>query len=336
MDLTGADVGWSAASHARWLACLARTAHDNRYWRTPPYRGVPELRTALASRIGVAAGSITVTSGVRAAALVAVGEASLVRIEAPTFLGVVELFRRAGRRVELASWPRLWRDAPPGAAVWLTSPGRNPDGATLTTLDRDELAAAINRGVRVVVNQTNRWMCQTVAAPTGATTVGSFAKVLGMGARLGYAVLPNEPGPLDRTACPPTGWQLGWAEFFSTGGFENVCRESVEPARLAADRIRRRLVTAGLAKPGGEGLSYLLSAPNGMDEGDAVQRAAGSGLRVSPGHDFAAPQPAFRLTVSGVPTAQLSAVTRLLVGLVKTRSAPFITTNPRGGPDAST
>jgi DNA-binding transcriptional MocR family regulator len=310
VDLTGRQRPWPADLLALWRECLAEAVDDGRYWSSPPYRGVPELRQVLADQLGVPADRLTITTGVRAAARAAIGAARTVWVEAPTFAGVPQCLRRQGIAVRHEPWSTLLvRGYGAADALWLTSPARNPDGASLDAGQRQRLRDLAGAGTRIVLNDSYRWTGDRPAPRIpGAVVVGTFAKLLGMGARLGYLVSAEEPGPLERGMCPPTGWQLAWWRFLVRGGLTAVRAAIGAPRQRVSTLLAEYLTARGLAGADFAGESCLLPLAPGAAEDGWVARAASLGLIVAPGRAFLARRPSIRVALTSVGPDEVPAI----------------------------
>jgi DNA-binding transcriptional MocR family regulator len=317
-DLTGTQRSWPSDLIALWRECLTSALTDGRYWLSPPYRGLPELRELLADKLGVALDRVCVTTGVRAAARAALGPARAVRVETPTFAGLPELLQQQGLTLHYGPWSVLLEaDYADGEAAWLTSPARNPDGANLNAGEWERIAGLVRGGARIIVNDSYRWITgSTSAVIEELVTVGTFAKLLGMGARCGYLLSSDEPRQLDRIMCPPTGWQLAWSRFLARGGLTAAEATLGEPQRRVSAMLTGYLTSRGLAGPGHAGVSWLLPLSPDISEDTAVAQAAAVGVTVAPGRAFLAQTPAVRISLSSIDPDEVPYVLELLDPLI--------------------
>lgn len=291
IDLSGAGPTWPADARRIWRDCLARATDAASAWTSLDYRGDPLLREAIGRRHGVPPEHVTITAGVRAAALTYARREPLILLERPGFDGVA--YALSGATVERRTWAQLLDTEPPsGAAIWLTSPGRNPDGASLSTRDRERLADWSARGHRIVVNAAYAWFTPGVPAVPGADLLGSVHKVAGRGARLGWVcgerffddALPEIAG-----TTPPAAWQRAWGLFCVEGGLDRLATAAVEgtSAALAAfDAELREL--SGHDVPRADGPNRLLPLAEGVDDTTALATLAERGFALTSGVHFGA------------------------------------------------
>ncbi|SEF68031.1 DNA-binding transcriptional regulator, MocR family, contains an aminotransferase domain [Actinacidiphila yanglinensis] len=308
IDLTGPLRPWSARLAERFARCLAGGARTRSWWRPPAPRGEPELLDRLAELFGSPPERTVVTGGVRQFATSWAVRTGPAAVEAPTFADIPQILG-AGLPVRRVPWRELTGGAagPPGT-IWLTSPFRNPDGRSLTAGETEAVGRLAGQGHTVVVNQVYRWFHAAgpaPAAPDGAWTVTSFAKMAGGGLRLGWAVAPR-PDAVPRTLTsdgPPTAWQRACAGFLDEATLRALRADCVEPTTEARQAFAARACElTGRGVPGG-GLSAVFTCP-GSSEAEAVELLARQGLEVSPGSAFGCPAPSVRLAFSGTTAAQ--------------------------------
>jgi DNA-binding transcriptional MocR family regulator len=310
IDLSGGSPRWPAAARARWQDCLRRSAS----WSDLDYRGDPLLREAIGRRYGMPPEHVTITAGVRAAALTYARREPLILLERPGFDGVG--FALSGGPVRRCSWAELLgSQPPPGAALWLTSPGRNPDGASLSTWDCERLAGWRERGHRIVIDTAHAWFTPDPAGVAGADLLGSLHKLAGRGARLGWVcseryfddALPELAG-----TTPPAAWQRAWGRFWAEGGVDLLAGAVAgdTAAALAAfhDELRAR---RGHDIPHADGPNRLLPLAPGVDEATALAALARRGFVLTAGHHFDPPEPGLRATFTAVTPDQAAALARV-------------------------
>src|SRR5207248_2863027 len=157
VDLTGPQATWPAAARRLWREATEHVLGLPDSWHPPPWRGDPRLREVLGSILGSPPDDLVITCGVRAGASVIARTARRVLHERPSFTGTVAVLRSFRSDLELCTWEEMSeRGRNGGSVVWLTTPCRNPDGATLS---RDDWAwvDALASANQVVVNEVYRW-----------------------------------------------------------------------------------------------------------------------------------------------------------------------------------
>ncbi|WP_328876654.1 pyridoxal phosphate-dependent aminotransferase [Streptomyces sp. NBC_00287] len=293
IDLGGAWPRWPAGALKVWQEAHARAAAvaDPSCWA--PAEGDPVLREQLARVTGARADQLVVTSGVRAAAPALVRGCSHVVVERPTFLGVPDTLAAHGVPVRFLPWDRV-REVPGGAALWVTTPCRNPDGRQPDAAFLADLRAAVRRGVRVICNTAYTWYAGRVELPPGVIRVGTLHKIAGPGAGVGWVVRedPGSVGPHSAMPAPPAYWQRVWGYFLEAGGLAllRAPHEEIEAVRAA---FLGRVGTADA----GWGPHVLLRVP--AAEEDAVSALAEVGVIVGPGSAFGAEAPSVRACLIG-------------------------------------
>jgi 2-aminoadipate transaminase len=306
IDLSGASPRWPAAAREHWHDCLRRAAPADL-----DYRGDPLLREQIARRHGMPPEHVTVTAGVRAAALTYARREPLILLERPGFDGIG--YALAGTKVERCSWAELFDSGPPpGAALWLTSPGRNPDGASLSRSDCERLASLTRSGHRVVVDGAYDWFAPDAPRVAGADLLGSLHKVAGRGTRLGWVcgerffgeALPEVAG-----TTPPAAWQRAWGLFWAEGGLDVLTRTVVEESAAALAAFQDQL---GHDLPYADGPNRLLPLAAGLDEPTALAALARRGFSLTAGVHFDVSRPALRATFTGVSAEQAAAFARVV------------------------
>lgn len=314
IDLTGRIPGWSAAARRHWIACLRRV--DGRLWSDyPPPLGHPPLRAALARQLGAQPDDVVVVTGIRPALQLQAREHGTVVLERPTFQGVVAAVRAVGAPVVRAEWgaPLLGalRSCGVGRALGVvTSPWRNPDGRTIGESFAAGLAAAVELGQTVVVNETYRFAASAAGEPEGpavpgAVYVGSLSKVAGGGARVGWVRGADAVSSLGGTgplwAHPPLAWQQAWADFLDEGGLCELAQEFHHRPALSAAAFLRAVPPPVRCAVVGQGAFLLLKLR--VDEDTALTRLATSGVLAGPGRDFETGYHAVRLAFTRVSPA---------------------------------
>ena len=307
LDLTGPWPVPGAECRRLWLAATERAVAEDPAWMTAFPAGDEQVRAHLAGPLGRPADRLLLTGGIRAGAAALARTARRVLIECPTFAGVPPVFAAAGCEVRLAPWAELAAEQRRWAPdlVWLTSPGRNPDGRTAPP----ELLAELVAGGPVAVNEVYRWFAEPVPTPAGCVLVGSTSKLAGGGTRIGWLLRPDgpdgragpvEPAPAERATAPAHLLQRTWAHFLAGGGLAALDRSMVRPVGRAAAAYR---TAAGLAAEPGAVPFLVLGAAPGVTEAELVAGFERHGLRVGPGAAFHAPDPCVRICFTGLTEA---------------------------------
>jgi DNA-binding transcriptional MocR family regulator len=321
VDLTGRQPTWPATAISLWRSCMAAASRSGELWRTPAPQGDDVLREELGRVLRADAARITITAGIRASALTYARADRDIAVERPTFAGAVDVLRAAGARVALYDWCELLHGPPPPErTLWLTSPCRNPDGATLTPPDRAALERRLGAGYRVVINSAYRWYAPDECDVAGTDTLGTLHKLAGHGVRLGWVCsddyFERATAELIGTTPSPV-WQRAWGRFLRADGLALLVGHTVEPA-LAAAVVFRQRVDHRLRTPPAAGPHVLLPLTPVTGEEAALARLADTGLRLSGGAAFHSPVPALRASFAGAPAGAAARLADLV-----TRSGLF-------------
>ncbi len=306
-DLTGVSPKWPAGLEPLWAACVQEAMLTANAWHGPGSRGEPELLTALGELLRVDPRRIVVTSGVRNVTVALGALSSGLLIEKPTFAQIPALFQSLGIPVRCAAWPDLAAlGHRAGGTIWVTSPARNPDGASIEARLAMRLRdIAAERDGFMVVNETYAWYAD-FTAPPGCVRVGSLSKLVGGGARLGWVIDPPEAAAsaLARLG-PPTAWQRAWARFFGRTGRERLIAAFVRPVQdarnaffAASGDLADRLVHPG------DGPSVLIPLGESVTEQRAAALLAERGILVGTGSDFLSGRPGIRIAFTGLTASQ--------------------------------
>lgn len=303
IDLTGTFPPWPEEAARLWESCARHAAAQAELWRFPAPQGDDLLREQLGRVLGLDPSGLTITASVRAAALTYARLEPEIALERPTFPGVARALSESRARLVMGEWDALLRDQPvPGPLLWLTSPFRNPDGATLTDDDRAALQRRAAAGQHVVINGAYLWYASSVPAVAGADLVGSLHKLGGIGTRLGWvhsATYFDRAVPELLGTTPSPVWQRAWGLFLQRGGPDILRRNLVEPALVSAAAFRGSLS----AKTGSAGPHCVLPLAPGVTEQQAIGQLEDRGFRLCPGQDFFCLRPAVRVAFLGVCTA---------------------------------
>jgi DNA-binding transcriptional MocR family regulator len=299
IDLMGRQPSWPSAVVKLWSACVAEAAAQPLLWAEPAPQGDDLLRDALGRDLGVEPSRLTITSGTRAAAVTYARTARHLLMERPTFAGARFVLQSGSAQRDHVSWDYLCTARlPASSTIWLTSPGRNPDGATLSAEQAAQLAARVAEGHRVVVNGTYAWWAPAAPVPSGADRVGSLSKLAGMGARIGWvdseSFFGAAPPELLGTS-PSRVWQRAWALCIERAGLQQLRMACIDPSASAAQAFTEQLRRAGLPVVAAAGPSRLLALADGWTEERACAHLAGLGCLVAAGRDFFSWAPSIRL-----------------------------------------
>jgi DNA-binding transcriptional MocR family regulator len=298
IDLSGPQPLWPTDAALLWARCAATAARDTDAWAASPPGGDPQLREQLAALWAADPDEITVVAGARAAAAAYGRLADRVLLERPTFSGITHALAAVRARWAQVPWDRLDR-APQGTAVWVTSPCRNPDGASLPP---DAIRRMAARG-RLIVNRSYQWFADE-PPPTHGDLVLSLHKLAGRGARLAAvrsADFASAAADFLPFLTPPVHWQRAWARFLREGGVRLLGAEHISRVRASSDAFRSELRTLGTGfAPAGTGPNVLVPLRRGIGEDAAVGALAARGFQVLAGRHFAACSPSIRVNFSAV------------------------------------
>jgi len=277
--------------------------------------GLPELREALAGRLGLSADQVLVTNGSQQAvsllACWAREQGRDVLCETPTFTGIPGAFLIVGNRVESVAWsgPRLdLARAPRGRSLLYVCPDHhNPTGQSMSAAGRQELAAFAARNDCVaVVDEIFRDLRFRGDAPPSLydllpagrrVRVGSISKSFMTGLRVGYLAadraLVSDLLPYKRylDLGGPALTQAIAAAFLADGydahlrRVRAIYRERADAAVAALEREMPEGVT--FTRPEG-GFLLWAALPAGASAIQLYLRALERGVAVSPGpaHDI--------------------------------------------------
>jgi DNA-binding transcriptional MocR family regulator len=301
-DLTGPARLWDDPELTVWRRATVKALMEVDPSLAAPPAGDPLLLDRLAQLLSVQRDRIMVTAGVRASAGPLMRVCDEVIVERPTFLGVVHALRREQLRVGTDPWERLTATHPVGTGLWFTAPCRNPDGRRADERFLAEIAAAGDKGHRIVCNTAYRWFAAMPSLPTTVIQTGTLHKLAGRGARLGWVVADSGDETLARNlaaTAPPLHWQRTWGHFLAAGGADLLLRRhrQLEAARSAF----RSTVGCVDEVMGHEGPNILI--PVAMPEPAAVAKLAEAGVRTSPGSAFQALRPSIRVCLARIPPA---------------------------------
>lgn len=318
IDFSGEQPVWPSEARKLWAACVRDASCEEHLWRVPAPRGDDELRSRLGIEFATDPADITIVAGARAAAMTYGRIAERVLAEAPTFLGLVPFLGARGLRVEHFGWERMPMSMSTGTVLLVTSPGRNPDGATLATEQRTRLEGLVSSGCRVVLNSTYFWFRPDALRVRGADLLVSFHKLAGAGARLGFVSSGSffdDAVPEIASAAPSPVWQRAWARFLFRHGLEYLKEANIRPAAESCGSFVQTIdrLSCGVRLPAIDGPNLLFPLPSGVDEKEAMMKLEIDGYRVSPGSAFAAPWPSLRLNFTGTTPEQAAALARALV-----------------------
>jgi 2-aminoadipate transaminase len=307
-DMTGAPLVWSDELRAEWAAAQHDASLAEDVWSTPRSRGDPELRDALANFLCVHPDSLIVTSGVRPAVIALSPFFSEILLERPTFAEVPALFRSLGLSVSCQAWSSLalCRPSRPNAMFWVTSPARNPDGATIGThLVKQLQDTAESSRSFLILNETYLWYSDW-KPPEGCTRVGSFSKLVGGGARLGWVINPPQQAEVALARIgPATLWQRAWALFLKRTSRQRLLDGFIRPVNAARNTFLAASGDAAVTyiRPSA-GPSALVALGEAVSEQEAVSFLSARGILAGLGSDFLAEEPSIRIAFTGLDRAK--------------------------------
>ena len=328
LDLSGPCAAPAADSCACLSASLVSALANPQAWQTPPPMGLPELRQALAARLGLDPAGLAITSGVRGSVRTLTRESGRLIIERPGFSGIERAGLASGAHVRAAPWHEILSGFPgeAPATIWLTHPARNPDGRSLTSDEQARLSDLTCGHHLLVVNQTYRWCEQATPPPLGAVLVGSLHKLIGGGVRLGW--LYQEPGlpPLvtgRRPGEPPGPWQAAWAGFIRAGGLETLADRTLRAAQARCQRFVAALgEDRGSAWPYHAGPATVLAWPSPTTQEQLLSAFTAAGVSAGPGAAFGCPPASVRLSFTGIRDADVADAVRRTRTVIKTIGRP--------------
>jgi DNA-binding transcriptional MocR family regulator len=296
IDLSGPQPFWPSEVIRIWQECTHRAAGLESLFRTASLAGDEMLREGLARHFRLDAERITIIAGTRSAALTYGRHHRHIVIERPTFLGVVPMLTAHGGALAHASWDEMEKTGHKTDLVWLTSPYRNPDGASLSPGRRRALERMARAGRRVVVNGTYLWFDETIPPVRGADLIVSLHKLAGIGGRMAFVHSDRfleEAVPELTSSAPPPIWQRAWALFIDRGGLELLGEVNVDPVKSAVEAFNEIIPALASAGP-----NVLVPVPGPLSEDDFVRELAEAGFKVLQGRYFASPSPAIRVNFS--------------------------------------
>jgi DNA-binding transcriptional MocR family regulator len=301
IDLSGPPQPWPAVADRLWAGCASDAVRGSE-------EGGDLLREELSSAFGLDPEHVTITPGARVAALAYGLVCGAVALERPTFTGVAAVLSAARVRWRYVTWSQI-DDVPPGTLLWITSPCRNPDGASI---EADVLARCRRAGRRVVINATNVWFTDDpLPAVPGAEIVLSLHKLAGREARIALVHSPHfaaEAASLLPGLAPAARWQHTWALFIRRGGLD-LLRARVPDMLEAREEFTAEMDEYPIS---GAGPNVLLRLRAGVGEEAATALLLARGFKVLEGRHFASPVPAIRVNFVGVPARDAARFARVL------------------------
>jgi DNA-binding transcriptional MocR family regulator len=308
IDFSGAQPPWPASAMRLWEQCTADAS------RGSAADGNDVLRTEIGDHLGVSGENLTIVAGARAAAAAYGRIADRLALERPTFLGIAHAFTATRAQWHHFCWENL-DEVPPGTAVWVTSPFRNPDGRSLTRCQVSSLQRRCASGGRVVINRSYQWFGPEPLIH-GPEMVISLHKIAGREARIAAVCSPSftdEARDFLPFLSPPMPWQLAWGLFIRRRGLDLLHGSYACPSMSASAAFWDTL--GGLwaeGAPSGPGPSALLPLRPGIEENAAVTALTAKGYAVVAGRYFASTFPAIRVTFSGISEAEAAEFARVL------------------------
>jgi DNA-binding transcriptional MocR family regulator len=316
VDLSGPQASWPGAALRLWRDATEHVLAQPDVWHPAPIQGERCLRVTLGAILHEDPDQILITSGVRAAASVIARGARAVLHERPSFTGTVAVLRSVHPDLEILSWADLLAKsrsadaAAGGTVIWLTTPCRNPDGATLAR-DVWEWIDAVDPADQVVLNEVYRWFGlaperQVPERQGRVWRTGSLSKLAGGGAGLGWIRGRGVENLAERQHSRPSRcWQRCWCYLLEHGAIELFVDHTVRPA-VAASRAfttELRRVTGIDHRPGGRLPPFLLLPVPTATGREFADRLRAEGIHVGSGEDFLAPTPSIRVCFVNVSEA---------------------------------
>lgn len=239
-------------------------------------------------------------------------------VEEPTFMGVLGVFWNFG--VNIVSVPvdddgmdvdvleerleaRRERGADSPKLVYTIPDFHNPTGTTLSRDRRErllDLAAEYDFGILEDGAYTDLWLDEQAPPPLATLTeedrvirVGSFAKTIAPGVRLGWLTAPEQIQTAARTVAAGgtnTFIESVVGHYCESGQFEDILPTIRETYREKRDHMLDELEAQMPAdvtwtKPEG-GFFVWVELPDGMDTGTMLESAAEAGVTYLPGAMF--------------------------------------------------
>lgn len=345
---------------------MARAARRPGAWDQPPVAGIPALRSALATMIGLTPAEVMVVpggqAGLSAALRALVPPGAPILVESPTYMGLLAMARAAELRVvpvptdQHGLHPELLAEALAltGARLVYCQPTfTNPTGALMPQSRRAEILQTVrSAGAFLIEDDTARLLAiDAEPAPpmiaddpdghvvhllslTKATApslrIGALAARGPAAARLRALRLLDDffvPQPLQEAAVELLA-SPAWQRHRTAFRRELAARRDALVAAVA-----EQLPQVSVTGPPGGGLHLWCRLPDGCDEAELVLQAQARGVLVGGGAEYHAaepPGPALRLTYASEPVPRLvEGVRRLAAALADTGRAPTATESGR-------
>jgi DNA-binding transcriptional MocR family regulator len=307
IDLSGTMPAWPGEAVRLWGSCVGEASTLSHLWRFPAPRGDDLLCEQLGRLLGLDPSGLTITASVRAAALTYSRREQYITLERPTFPGVARALREARAHLALREWEDLVRgEDAMRPLLWVTSPFRNPDGATLTEDHRAVLAERLAAGQHVAINCAYLWYAPEIPAIPGADLIGSLHKLGGLGTRVGWvhsATYFQDAVPELLGTTPSPVWQHAWGLFLQRDGADYLRQGLVEPTLVSAAAFQGRLSERTGEPPRFAGPHGILPLAPGVSEQQALRQLENQAFRLCAGEDFFCTHPAVRASFLGVSAA---------------------------------
>lgn len=318
IDLSGSNHVWPGPFRLA-VRDILRASDAETAFEVAPSCGLPELRRVVGR--SVCARDPIIIGGLRGVIGPLIVKRRKIIVERPTFLGVVAVMRDMGADVELhddaSIIDALDNSVAHQTLCWVTSPARNPDADTLDSSRAQALSRFRDAGGLVVRNTTNAFHmlpeitgslpgpnASSVAehqAPLhletkpGEIVIGSFAKLIGSWARLGWLAgdLPEGIQYRIRHAAPSALMQRFWADALQ----DNIIAPAlVARAASVTETTRRAAAILSPTTPWSGGSSILLQTR--LTE--PVEALANMRIRANDGRAFGAATGTVRLSFLGI------------------------------------
>lgn len=305
-------------------------------------QGVPELREAVAKRMGVSVDNVQITTssqqGIDVCTRILVNPGDVILTTNPTYLGALQSFKsyRAEVRAVDSFDPSQKVQA---KFIYVIPDFQNPSGQTMTLPERENLVAFARANNIIIVEDSPyrelRYSGEPVPtvyslAPERTLHLGSFSKIFAPGFRLGWIIGPQDlleqiyicKQSLD--LCPPIFDQYLAAEYLGSGELDRNLRKSIALYKSKRDYmldLLGRYMPEGVSWTHPEGGLFLfLTLPEGLDTIAMYDKALSAGVAYVAGSFFyvdGSHRNTMRLNFSFLDTERMEEGIRILSEVIK-------------------